>query len=382
MSDESNGLSKRLDGDLARRWRSADGEITKFLRENGLTGEQHSKALYFFPRLTTNLQQSFEELRIATAKDGTWFFMTGNSNGKPSMVAWPVADQTPPEKLLLALYVEVHSRLVSWWLINAWRSEQLAGATWWLGDHEQIVPAAACARSLVETAAAFWVDSRELRELWRSIKAQAAKEGPKITHWHQLTRLIWRMVWAAKFDSKVPDLAKKFEGLPRTNVLGYIEKLQRATSAVLQRDYQWLCNAVHPSIGGMLAFTAPMVVHKTGTSAFQYVAPFATHFVGEGRTSAEITIDEAVARSASLAVAVLRETLDATLRIIDDIALTTGAPTMASFRYWRMVSQESPDAPCPCRSGREAKNCPHDWAAEPPQITERFEDIACSRDAL
>jgi hypothetical protein len=63
---------------------------------------------------------------------------------------------------------------------------------------------------------------------------------------------------------------------------------------------------------------------------------------------------------------------EGTLRIVDDVALTTGAPTMASFSYWRMVSQKSRDAPCPCRSGKKAKRCSHTWADEPPLVTERF----------
>ena len=243
---------------------------------------------------------------------------------------------------------------------------------WELGDREQIVSAATCARSLLETAAAFWADSRKLSKLWRDVKAETAEQGPKFKHWHDLTMHIWLSMWGAKFDNKVPDLAEMYKSLPRTNVLGLIEKLQRATSDAVQRDYQWLCNVAHPSVGGMLAFAAPMMAHNTGTCGFQWVAPFATHIAGGGQTLAETTIDEAVARSATLAVTVLLETLDVTLRIIDDVALTTGAPTMASFSYWRMVSQKSRNALCPCRSGRKVKNCAHGWAEEPPQVVKRF----------
>jgi hypothetical protein len=114
------------------------------------------------------------------------------------------------------------------------------------------------------------------------------------------------------------------------------------------------------------------MAHDTRTHAFQFVAPFATLIEGGGRIDMEITIDKALARSAVLAVAVLLDTLDAALRIIDDIALTTGAPTMASFSYWRMVSQKSRNASCPCRSGKKAKNCSHRWAEEPPQVAQRF----------
>jgi hypothetical protein len=55
----------------------------------------------------------------------------------------------------------------------------------------------------------------------------------------------------------------------------------------------------------------------------------------------EATIEEALARSSTFAVDVLRQTLDDALRIIDDLALTTHAPGMASFTYWRQISQRA-----------------------------------------
>ena len=76
-----------------------------------------------------------------------------------------------------------------------------------------------------------------------------------------------------------------------------------------------------------------MAGHITEAVAFQYVAPFGTHIEGKGRRHYENTVAEALARSVVLAVAVLHETLDVALRIVDDIALTTGAPAMASFSY-------------------------------------------------
>jgi hypothetical protein len=105
-------------------------------------------------------------------------------------MSWPVADHTSLKKVVLSLYVEVHSRLVSWLLTNAWRSDQLARATWQLADSQQIVSAAACARSLLETAASFWVESKKLGELWRSVKIQTAEDGPKLTHLRDLNMQI------------------------------------------------------------------------------------------------------------------------------------------------------------------------------------------------
>jgi hypothetical protein len=373
MANVSDRLTQDLDAELATRWRSADDQIPKFLREVGLTGEECSQSLYILPQPTENLERSIEELRFATLDDGIWCFLSGKADAEHRLWAWPVADMPSKDsrKILLALYVEVHSRLVSWWLTNAWRSEQLASATWKLGDNGQILPAAACARSLLETAAAFWVDSRKLSVLWRAIKAETADQGPKLDHWQDLTALIWQMMWGGRFDNKVPELQLN-EKLTRTNVLGLIDKLQRATSGTLQHDYQWLCNAVHPSLGSMLSFAAPMMTHSTGMHAFQWIAPFGMYIQRGEKRYAQVIIPQAVARSATLAVNVLLKTLDVTLRIVDDVALTTGAPTRASFRYWRMVSQKSRSAPCPCRSGKKTKYCHHGWADEPPQVVERF----------
>jgi hypothetical protein len=113
--------------------------------------------------------------------------------------------------LYLALYVEIHSRLVSWWLINAWRSKQLADATWQLSNSMQLVPAAACARSLVETAAFFWLDLKRMRELWSLGKENYAEHGPNFQHYLDLS------------------LEKGFKAVQRPNVLTQIDKLARAT---------------------------------------------------------------------------------------------------------------------------------------------------------
>jgi hypothetical protein len=132
----------------------------------------------------------------------------------------------------------------------------------------QTIPAAACARSLLETAAAFWVDTTKFREIWYQVKEDSAKNNPQLKHHYDLNIQILKMMWAAKFDKRMSDLAERFEKLERTNVLTQIEKLVRVTDPTVQSDYQWLCNAVHPSIGGLLAFASPMLMHKSQMCAF------------------------------------------------------------------------------------------------------------------
>ncbi len=137
MTNASAGLGKHLNAELAKRWRSSDDQIARFLNEVGLTGDEFSEALYIQPKQTENYEISIEELRIATADEETYYCYIGlEADENRYLIAWPVAHPVIPKKVCLALYVEVHSRLVSWWLTNAWRSQQLASAVWKLGDSQ------------------------------------------------------------------------------------------------------------------------------------------------------------------------------------------------------------------------------------------------------
>ena len=212
MTNVSTGLGKRLDAELAKRWRSADDQIIKILARSWPNGRgAPSSPPHFSASRRETLSAALKNFASLLRTKEYGIFLGAGLTASVIVIAWPVADRVATKKIkkiLLGLYVEVHSRLVSWWLTNAWRSEQLARAAWKLGDSEQIVPAAACARSLLETAAAFWVDGRKLSELWRAVKVETAEQGPKLKHWHDLTMLIWLMMWGAKFDNKVPDLAE------------------------------------------------------------------------------------------------------------------------------------------------------------------------------
>ena len=411
MSNRPMEMIGLLDQGLAVRWKQAEGRLSKFLASVGLARGEHSQSLYIFPATPLDPIRYLRDIETHLEDTEQWAELIGSRDpdNTPMVLAFPVSRKVrlkgSPDALgnaVLALYVEVHSRLVGWWLINAWRSRQLAEATWHLADALQTIPAATCARSLVETAASVFVETKNLQHLWSEIKIDCAANGPDVSHWHRLTLEIYKMVWGNKFDNRVPDLQKIYGALTRSNILTQIEKLARATDDPLQIDYQWLCNAVHPSIGGMLSFAAPMMGHESKAYAFQWVCDTPTSFrpirIGgnehhlladaaaflaskdadtaatpySGPEVRERTIQDAIARVATLAVDVLEKTLDGALRIIDDVGLTTKAPATASFRYWRNLTKGHGNASCPCRSGRKARSCPHRWTEPSPTIVEGF----------
>jgi hypothetical protein len=86
----------------------------------------------------------------------------------------------------------------------------------------------------------------------------------------------------------------------------------------------------------------------------------------------ENTIEAAIACATIVAIDVIEKTMDASLRFIDDIGLTTKAPRNANFPYWRNVKKVHGNNPCPCRSGLRSKQCSHLWSDAPPEIPRQF----------
>src|SRR5262249_42402100 len=149
-------------------WESRRGKLDALLVPLGLTGDEFHQSLYVFPSAAGDSAAKFEALRSATVEDGQWavaFFSKQEAERRDRfLMAFPVASDyeiKSNEDVARALFVDIHSRLIAWWLTNAWRSQQLARATWVLGDGMQIIPAAACSRSLLETSAALWVSARK-----------------------------------------------------------------------------------------------------------------------------------------------------------------------------------------------------------------------------
>jgi hypothetical protein len=174
MASGPQGLVDIIEGDLAERWKGSEGRLSRFLTSVGLGEREHSQALHVAQRLRSNPSQYLRELSAALlVVDGHWAsgsYVSGDPD-KPDetlVLAFPVNKKVrtagSEQAFYLALYIEIHSRSVSWWLVNAWRSKQLADATWHLFNSMQLIPAAACARSLVETTASFWLDLKRMRE--------------------------------------------------------------------------------------------------------------------------------------------------------------------------------------------------------------------------
>jgi hypothetical protein len=354
-------------------WQHAETQLIAFLDEVGATEDAHTVAVRILPKRISSARSFAAELAPLTRADGAWQFVTTRAgDGSQMGFAMPVAEVS--DDPLAFLFTEAHTLLVVWWLNSVWRVRQLATASSRLAASDAQIAASACVRPLVETAAATWVDGRTIANAWSDIKkAGVPSTGPEANDRRvALLQVLTHAMMGAKFDDRATSLKATWGRFERTNVLGQVEKLAKVAPGDLEADYQWLCNTVHPSLGNFLVFSAPPFMHATQTHIIQWFAGKPIQIQSARGSDAERTVALAMARAAATSLRSLRITLDAALHVIDDVALTTGAPRFARQPYWRNVTRPSPYEPCPCRSGKKAKRCVHEWGLEGPAMERPF----------
>jgi hypothetical protein len=373
-------MNRDVEPSIYERWRAAEHELSAFLERIGVTPEVSTAAVWLHPVPTAGEHAFGETLARAAGADENWAMLvtTPDASGQQFGFAMPVASSHRDARFFFR-FVEIHGRVVVWWLLYAWRSRELMSAVAAHADDLHPIAAAACARSLVETAAALWVDARKLESAWREAKAAGSHAMTDRSLARSKPLLAWlnEVQFGGKFDDKAaPETKAAFGSISRTNVLGPVEKLAKVTDGDLQTDYQLLCNVVHPSLGTTLAYGAPPMKHSTGTHSILWFSglPLEVVELGDGRREAERTVQTAIAMTSTVALTVVRVVLDQALKVVDDIGLTTGAPQVAAFPYWRALRPAPRNEDCPCRSGMKAKRCRHAWGEPVPAIASSFLD--------
>ena len=128
-------------------------------------------------------------------------------------------------------------------------NEELLLTADWALVQDLVVPAAACARGLVETAAQLHADAVKVAAGWDTLKRATTddEEGAGFNERIALLGVLTEATMGGKFDDNAPELQETYGRIKRSNVLTAVEKLSRAFGSTWQEDYQWLCNVVHPS---------------------------------------------------------------------------------------------------------------------------------------
>lgn len=261
------------------------------------------------------------------------------------------------------VYPELHTRLVSWWLVHAWRCIDLLEDTLDNLSRWRISSGAVTARAVVEEAGALVDEAHKLAEAWR-----IGKSTPPDTFKRPETvrGLLDPVLLHAGLGTRLSTSGGK---LPATNVLTLVKKLVKATGdSRFTEWYDWLSDAAHPAFGARIAFASQPMVHESGAVSVRYYARSPLSLKGGGKSQQiEPTIAFKIADSVIASGSVITGVLDRSLALVDDVGLTTAAATLTRRTYWRNFSPVRGSRPCPCGRGKWS-HCGHRWGAPVPEV--------------
>jgi hypothetical protein len=319
-------------------------------------------------RTADDAAREFAELIEQRAPGLKWAVTTkvdaeGNRTGRASLYL-PNAAVASVDWLFLFSMFDLHTRLGAYWLTNIWRALELteAAAEALAGWH--VLVAAACARSILEGAAAFRVNARKLIDEWDAFKRKGKPTVETIeTFEDTFTRLLMRSQYASRLSATVD----KSELFRSPNILNYIEKLSEGVKGYdVPTIYEWLCDAVHPSFGSMSAFTIERGMHDSKTHIIEV---YARKPLSQGKSAVRADVAQASADAMAIANTCLLDDLSRIRWILDDIGLTSGvafghtkgAELLEPVARIGALDQPDRNQLCPCGSGKKFKKCVHEW---------------------
>jgi hypothetical protein len=262
------------------------------------------------------------------------------------------------------MWLPIHSGLAAWWLLTAWRCRQMSEASLAMMRQQLPLPAAACARSLLETAAVARYDVNRWTAMWQDCRRFSPSLGEIVPSslYHPFHNYVVEMLVGGKFKGEMPlDVRALYsEPLNRTNIQTCMDHLAKKEPRV-GLMYDVLCNAVHPSVASTITF-------MTGVEA-PYPGEGRVSFAREGGgvspiSGKAVSTLSSTADAMEFATQIALETLDESLRTLDDLCLTTRIGVYKQATHWRTLKPAGRNERCPCRSGRKAKECPHEWGSE------------------
>lgn len=299
----------------------------------------------------------------ASAPEEKWLFARDDSTD-----TYLCTDDAPRDlnqsKVFDALFFpELHTGMVAWWLLHAWRFTDLAEeaikslATW------HITVSAVSSRALIEEVGCLLYESKQFAENWK-----ASKSLPEANRPQAVRELLHPVMVQSAFGSR--GITESTNLRPATNVQTYVDKLAKETGEPqFLKWYTWLSNSAHPAIGSRMAYASQPMVHPTGTVMRRRFSRRPTSINGRSE-ELDFLIAHQCADSTVAAVQVGLSLLSQALEIVDDIGLTTGAATLTNHTYWRNLKPVRGNRECACGKGKWPA-CQHWWGEPAPAIAVR-----------
>jgi hypothetical protein len=312
------------------------------------------------PMTTRDVRVLRQHLR---GSDETWAYV-GTADGTPILAVDESSQEGMRDPAAAVVYPELHMRLVSWWLVHAWRSVDLLEDTIENLWRWRITSGAVTARAVIEEAGSLTEEARKLAAGWTAAKAAPADllERPQAVR-----DALAPVLLQAAFGSRMKISHEKVQA---TNVLTLVQKLAKATADDRFTEwYDWLSDAAHPAFGARIAFASPPMVHPSMAVMVRSYARSPMSLVGGGEQRLlEPTIAFAIADATVAAGKVITEVLEQALSVVDDVGLTTAAAPLTLRTYWRNFSPVRGKRPCPCGRG-PSSTCRHRWGEPARTVT-------------
>jgi len=348
--------------DEAPGWEPARKQFDDLLTSAGARDESSTETIHLYPKIfhlneATELARERERSRELGRQAQV---RGGNNRNRYRLYEYQPAQHRPQSPSFL--WLGVHTHLAAWWLLAAWRIADLVNGTRLVTDNGLTVPAASCARALLETSASIRLDVEKIADRWKECRVHhpSLEEPLPSKEYKDLNDYVMKTLYGGKWEEARPTLLSLLaEPMDRPSIKTSIDRLAKVEPETTEL-YEVLCNVVHPSVMGHLTYLTEVIDDRPGERRTRFQRDASTVPKPDGGRH---PMPDYNARAVRLALRVATAALDAALHTIDDIALTTGAPDYSRTPYWRCIQTTGlgrNDA-CPCRSGLKVKNCAHTW---------------------
>ncbi|WP_329433214.1 hypothetical protein OG564_10795 [Streptomyces sp. NBC_01280] len=308
--------------------------------------------------LTGRAAQKWERLALREAED--WVYVRSD-DGVTVLAVDQASEAGARDPAAAVIYPELHTRLVSWWLVHAWRSADLLADTLDNLARWRITSGAVTARAVIEEAGSLVDEQHAIAQAWRTGKAAAkgSMKRPALVR-----EALAPVLLKAGFGSRMNGSHEKLQA---TNVLTLVKKLTKATGeGKFPKWYDLLSDAAHPAFGARIAFATPPLAHPSNAVTVRSYARSPMSLTdGNSVQVLEATVAFAIADSLIAAGTHMLNLLEDGLAIVDDFGLTTAAATLTRRTYWRDFHPTRGSRACPCGRGKWS-TCGHHWGSEIP----------------
>jgi len=340
-----------------RRTAALAAVATRFEKLRQLVADAHTTEVLLVPLPATRVERW---RRLSEEAEEDWAYIR-KTNGSVLATDEPSVSgrQHPAEAVA---YPEIHTRLVAWWLIHAWRFVDLFEDTLSSLGQWRITVAPVTARALIEEVGCFRYEAKQVESAWKTAKSTTEDMDRPLAVHDELSTVLTKASLGSRLRMS-PEEARA------VNVMTYVKKLAKAAGQDQIIDwYDWLSDAAHPAFGARIAMGSSPARHQSGAVIVRFYArrPVVVH--AGSKVGADFTIAHYSADTLAACGSLGLNLLEQALLLVDDFGLTTGAATLTARRYWRSFSPVKGSRACPCGRGKWSK-CGHWWGGPSPSVS-------------